>query len=159
MLQTSQFLPIMAIFGPILAFSIGLFALLTAKTAIKRTETLSSEGSGQAKTLSDLQAQIRHVDLEFIKKLLVRTTDNEQGMKRLENNIDLLDEKLKSFMNRYSARFPRPKKEEPEQLPANSVQTDIMQQLEQQGKAFPLNPPTHPEKTVKYVRASQARQA
>lgn len=119
-------------------------------------ETVKHDSNQVREQLSDVKAQVQHTDMEYIKKILLRVTDNEQSQKKLANDIDLLDEKLKSFMNRINARSYKPKLEpEPKEEPDN--QEDILSQLKATGNAIPLSPDAEASQPTRFVRASALR--
>lgn len=119
-------------------------------------ETVKHDSNQVREQLSDVKAQVQHTDMEFIKKILLRVTDNEQAQKKLGNDIDLLDEKLKSFMNRINARSYKPKLE-PEPKEEDESQEDILKQLQASGNAIPLDPVRTQSQPTQFVRASSLR--
>lgn len=142
----------------IVALIIATGSFLLSRSTDKSVEKVKRESVSMREQLADMKAQINHVDLDYIKKILVRVTDHEQTMKRIDNDIQLTDEKLKSFMNRTNARLPRPSRGKEEE-PAEQDQQDLIESLKANGKAFPLIPegqPPQPQPT-RFVRASALR--
>lgn len=142
--------------GALVALIFAFLSWLLSRGTEKDLETVKRDSSQVREQLSDIKAQVQHTDMEFIKKILLRVTDNEQGQKKLGNDIDLLDEKLKSFMNRINARSYKPKLE-PEVKDEVESQEDILKQLEANGQAIPLSPASHQQQPTQFVRASSLR--
>jgi len=125
---------------------------LISRSVNARLEKVKGDAENLRAQTAELKAQINHVDLEYIKKILIRMTDNETRIKQVENNLDLTDEKLKSFMNRTSARYPRPRtKEEPPE--EKDDQQDILEQLRRNGHAISLGG-QHETASPVFVRSS-----
>lgn len=139
----------------LIALIFAFLSWLLARSTDKSLETVRSDSRQLREQLSDVKAQVQHTDLEYIKKILLRVTDNEQSQKKIANDVDLLDEKLKSFMNRVNARTPRTKPE-PEPEKEELSQEDLIEQLKASGQAVPLRPAAHPPTPTKFVRASEA---
>lgn len=140
------------------AFIALIFAFLSwllSRSTEKSLETVKNDSKQVQKELSDVKAQVTHTDLEFIKKILIRVTDNEQGQKKLANDIDLVDEKLKSFMNRINARSYKPKVD-PEPEKEDVSQEDLIEQLKASGHALPMRTAETAAPTTRFIRASEA---
>jgi hypothetical protein len=141
----------------LIALIFAFLAWLLARSTDKSVEKVKSDSYLVRDEISAMKAQVQHVDLEYIKKILVRVSDHETAVKRLSDSIDLTDEKLKSFMNRVNARGQRPK-QEPEIPEADTAQGDIVEQLKKSGNAVPLYPHQPQAQTQpKFIRASAAQ--
>lgn len=153
----SEILQITTTGAALVALIFAFLSWLLSRANEKSINTVRDDSNRVREELRDVKVQVQHTDLEFIKKILVRVSDSETAVKRLENMIDLTDEKLKSFMNRVNARGQRPAKE-PETEKEIS-QEDLLKQLEASGDAIPLRPPngSPSNQPLTLVRASAAR--
>lgn len=142
--------------GGFLTLIVAAAGYLITRNVNTRVEKVKADADELRRQTADMKAQIQHVDLEYIKKILIRVTDNETQIKQVENNLDLTDEKLKSFMNRTSARFPRPKNKEAV-TETTDDQQDIIEQLKQSGDAIPLGAQANATAPV-FVRSSVLNQ-
>lgn len=140
----------------LIALIFAFMSWLLSRSTEKDLETVRTDSKNLREQMSEIKAQVQHVDLEYIKKILVRVSDHETGLKRLQDSLDLTDEKLKSFMNRVNARGPRPSKPEAEKEEEPS-QEDLLEQLKASGQAIPLRSPAGDSHPPTFVRASAAR--
>lgn len=148
--------------GVAIALIAAFLALIVDAGTNRRLRDVKRDLKEQVQTLADLKAVVARVDYEYLKKILTKVSDNETEAKKLHNLLDLLDEKVRSYINRQNARLPRPKTDKDgETAPAGDPsQQDLIEQLKAHGMAQPLGQPAvNNQVPLKRVRASEVERA
>lgn len=100
--------------------------------------------------LNSAEVSIKHHDVGFLEKILVRVAENETGIKAARNENELLEAKLKSYINRDNREIGKKRKAEAEQeAPEFEPQEDYESHHQQNGHV------SNPYQRRGFVRASQ----
>lgn len=144
--------------GALLVAFLSIILVLNVLSTVKH---VNSRILGVQDTYSTLKLAFERVDQEQIKKMLTELSEIASDNQKTRSAVDLLNEKVTSFVNRESSRLPRKKAvtEEPEE-PALSKEEDMIETLKKKGLAIPMaNNAEQPQETgpPRLVRASSIK--
>jgi hypothetical protein len=138
---------VVAAAGFLAAIGVCLFALAD-HSAVK---SVNNRSLGLADALAALRTAFARVDQDHIKKMLSEQTQLGAEIERTKTKLDLLSERLTSYVNRDSSRARIKSEDEDGEPKKKGKGLSMLEDLKASGQAMPLNRKPQPVGTIRRV--------